>query len=483
MTAERIRAHLDHARRVWTESALPALTEYIAVPALSPAFDPDWEVHGHLERAMGMVAAWCEAREVPGLRVEVVRLPGRTPLLVLEVPATRPWSGPGPEPTVLLYGHCDKQPDMAGWHEGLGPWSPVRRGDRLYGRGGADDGYSAFASVAALESIHAQGLDHARCLVLIEASEESGSSDLPAHVDALADRIGTRVDLVLCLDSGCATYDHLWVTSSLRGMCSGVLRVEALREGVHSGDAGGLVADTFRVVRTLLDRVEDAATGEILLREAYAPIPERRVGEAAAAAVILGEQFVARDYPLLDEIAPMPGSAADLVLARTWKPTLAVTGADGLPPTAGAGNVLRPSTALRLALRLAPGADPEAAHRALVAAVTVDVPYGFHVTFDADAQGGWDAPPTSPWLDTALHEAASAVFGSAPQWMGEGGSIPFIGMLARRYPDAQFVVTGVLGPESNAHGPNEFLHVPTAERLTAVLSHVLEAHAAQCSGG
>ena len=186
-----------------------------------------------------------------------MRLQGRTPVIFIEIPGSRTPT------TVLLYGHLDKQPEMTGWAEGLGPWEPVLKGDKLYGRGGADDGYAMFGALArASWRCTSRASPHARCVILIEACEESGSYDLPSYVDHLAARIGAP-SLVVCLDSGCGNYDQLWLTTSLRGLTGGALTVQVLTEGVHSGDASGVVPASFRIVRALLSRLEDGATGEI----------------------------------------------------------------------------------------------------------------------------------------------------------------------------------------------------------------------------
>lgn len=465
---ETISGHVD---RVW-DAIVPVLQDYIAIPNVSPAFDPQWREHGHMADAVELIASWCRARPIPGLTVEVIELDGRTPVIMMEIPAAGDHSSTD---TVLLYGHLDKQPEMDGWREGLGPWTPVIDGDRLYGRGGADDGYSSFASLTAIEAVHAVGGAHARCVVLIEASEESGSPDLPAYVDALADRIG-HPSLVICLDSGCVDYDRLWVTTSLRGLVAGTLTVDIVTEGLHSGDVSGLVPSTFRIVRMLLDRVEDAVTGEILLPEFTVSIPPDRLAQAAATAAEIGP--IGDRYPFVDGAGPTTDDPAEQLLARTWKPTLSVVGADGLPPTSRAGNVLRPRTVLKLSLRLPPTCDPNAAARAIEQALEVDPPYGAHVSFsDIAVAPGWNAPASAPWLTDALDDASSQVFGQPARTFGEGGSIPFMGMLGDRFPDAQFVITGVLGPDANAHGPNEYLHLPTARRLTAAMAHLLQAHA------
>jgi acetylornithine deacetylase/succinyl-diaminopimelate desuccinylase-like protein len=477
-------AVVARTRATWDGDIQPTLVEYIRVPALSVAFDPDWAEHGHLDAVVDSAAAWAAGRAIAGLSVEVVRLAGRTPVLWFEVPA---FDGTSPSAdraadvdTVLLYGHLDKQPPMHGWREGLGPWTPVLDGDRLYGRGGADDGYAAYASLAAIEAVQAEGGRHARCIGLIECSEESGSPDLPAYVAHLADRIGSP-SLVICLDSFCGDYDRMWTTTSLRGLLGATLEVQVLHEGVHSGSASGVVPDSFRIARRLLDRVEDPDTGRVLVPELWTEVPPARRDEIGAVAADLGSALTAT-YPYVDGAGPAVAASepAAQLTAKTWEPTLTVIGADGLPPSQTAGNVLRPATTLALSFRLPPTVDALVAARAVEQVLTADPPHGASVTVHVDsAEGGWDAPPTAPWLAAAMEQASTATFGQAARSLGEGGSIPFMGMLGRRFPDAQFLLTGVLGPESNAHGPNEFLHIPTAQKLTAAVALVLDAHAAR----
>jgi acetylornithine deacetylase/succinyl-diaminopimelate desuccinylase-like protein len=425
---------------IWEQEILPALHEYIRIPNKSQSFDPAWREHGHMERAVALIEGWCRKQPIPGLVVEVHRLEGRTPLILMEVPGTA-------EGTVLLYGHLDKQPEIAGWRPGLGPWEPVRQGDKLYGRGGADDGYSAFASLLALRVLHEQKLPHARCVILIEAGEESGSPDLPAYIDALAARIGQP-------------------------------SVDVLREGVHSGSASGVVPSSFRIVRQLLGRIEDAQTGRILLDELHAEIPSARRAQIAASAEVLRHEAV-DSLPWAGGTHAISTDVTELILNRTWRPALSVTGVDGMPPMASAGNVLRPYTAVKLSMRLPPRVDPARAVAALKAALEKDPPYGAKVTVTGDAAAGWDAPELAPWLERAMEEASRAYFGKPAMAMGEGGTIPFMAMLGKKFPAAQFLITGVLGPDSNAHGPNEFLHIPTAKRLTCCVAHVIASHAAR----
>ncbi|HEX6320808.1 MAG TPA: M20/M25/M40 family metallo-hydrolase, partial [Burkholderiales bacterium] len=381
---------------------------------------------------------------------------------------------------ILVYGHLDKQPEMTGWREGLGPWTPKLEDGKLYGRGGADDGYAVFCALAAVRALQQEKRPHARIAMLIECCEESGSYDLPAYLEALAPRIGAP-DLVIGLDSGCGNYEQLWGTASLRGLVNGVLTVEVLTEGVHSGDASGVVPSSFRVARLLLERIDDAETGIVKHSAFHAQVPPERAEQAKRAAEVLGEE-IWRKFPFAGGTRPVSIDLADLVLNRTWRPMLAVTGADGLPPPAAAGNVLRPKTSLVLSLRLPPTVKAESAARQLQAILETDPPYGAKVKFEyGQAATGWHAPQTAAWLEAALETSSVKHFGKGVMWMGEGGTIPFMAMLGAKFPQAQFFITGVLGPHSNAHGPNEFLHLGYAKRLTSCVADVIAAHAASAA--
>src|SRR5436853_272293 len=380
--------------QVWGDAIVPTLVDYIRIPNKSPAFDPDWAAHGHMENAVAMFERWARERlaALPGATLEVVRLPGRTPL------------------------------------------------------------------------------------ILIEACEESGSYDLPPYVEHLSARIGDP-SLVVCLDSGCGNYDQLWMTTSLRGMAAGALTVEVLEEGVHSGDASGVVPSSFRILRQLLSRLEDEASGAIKPAALYTQIPPERLEQAKRAAAALGDNVYAK-FPFAGTTQPMSDDLTELVLNRSWRPQLAVTGIAGLPQPGDAGNVLLPYTTAKLSLRLPPTLDAEAAGATVQKLFEENPPAGAHVEFQRQSFAtGWNAPALAPWLEKSLARASEAAFGAPPAYMGEGGSIPFMAMLGERFPQAQFVVTGVLGPHSNAHGPNEFLHIPTGRRVTQVIAQVLADHA------
>lgn len=457
---------------MWTDSIVPELIEYIRIPNKSPHFDADWLEHGYMEDAVQHIFNWCKAQDVSGMTLDIVRLEGRTPLIFMEIPAQGDVNS---DDTILMYGHLDKQPEMTGWTEGLGPWIPVIRDEKLYGRGGADDGYAAYSSLTAVMAVQRQGLPHARIVVIIEACEESGSYDLPFYIDHLKEQIGAP-SLVICLDSGAGNYEQLWLTVSLRGMAAGTLRADVLKEGVHSGYASGVVPSSFRILRQLMSRLEDETTGKVLPEYLHAPIPEQRLQQTEAMAEALGDD-IWQAYPFVEGVEPMAENNVERILNRTWRPALSYTGIDGMPDLASAGNVLRPHTALKISMRLPATVDGEAASQALKETLEANPPSNATVRFDTDqAASGWNAPEIAPWLHASLEKGSQASYGRGVMYMGEGGTIPFMAMLGDFFPEAQFMITGVLGPKSNAHGPNEFLHIPFARKLTTCVAQVIVDH-------
>jgi len=375
-----------------------------------------------------------------------------------------------------MYGHFDKQPPFDGWFEGLGPYSPVVKDGKLYARGAADDGYALFASVLAIAALQEEKKPHPRVMILIEGSEESGSRDLPYYMELIKPRIG-EPDLIVCLDSGAGNYDQLWVTSSLRGIVVGDLKVSVLKEGVHSGDASGVVPSSFRIARALLSRLEDENTGDILVKDLYAKDFEGKRRDAAReAGKSLGDPGMINCFPWHASTQPVSRDTALLAENRWWKPQLEIIGATGLPPSETAGNVLRPSTTLTLSLRLPPTVDKKMAEQCLKD-VFLGTPAPHNASVELNiwkSSQGWSAPVVAPWLDKALQESSKRNFENRPAvYQGEGGSIPFMAMLGSMLPRAQFFVCGVLGPNSNAHGPNEFLHLDFCQRVVACVAEVL----------
>lgn len=458
------------SEEAFCDAALATLERYASIPCLSPSFDDAWAAGGHLDEAMSLFADWAGTLGLRGAEVSIRRIEGRTPLLVIDVPASCPSAG-----TVVLYGHLDKQPALGEWSDGLAPFTPVRRGDRLYARGVADDGYAMFAALLGIQALEHGGVGHARCVVVVEASEESGSPDLEAHLDELQSVLG-RVDLLICLDSGALTYDRLWVTTSLRGVVNVSVTVEVMRHGVHSGTAGGVVPSSFRILRELLDRVENPRTGEVLLGGLHAEIPVSHLAAAGVVARDLGDP-AGSDLPVVHGLELMGRDGADRLVRRTWEPSLSVIGMDGIPAPLDAANLVRPSTTAVLGVRLPPTIDSAVGARLLVDALTSKPPSGARVTATEVHADGWVAPALQPWLRDALYASSTRAFGKEPSFTGEGGSIPFLASLGRRFEAVQFLATGVLGPGSNAHGPDESLHLPTAARLCDVVADVVEHHA------
>jgi acetylornithine deacetylase/succinyl-diaminopimelate desuccinylase-like protein len=462
LNADQLRSFIDEQ---WKKNILATMQKYIRIPNVSPDYDHDWKTNGHMIRAVELMSTWIDEQHIVGLTKRLVQHEGETPLLFVEIAGKRP-------ETVLLYGHIDKQPPLDGWREGLDPFVPVIEGDRLYGRGSADDGYASFSAITAIKALQEQGIEHPRCVIVLEACEESGSYNLPAYINELASEIGSP-SLIVCLDSGCGDYDRLWLTSSLRGVIGGVLRIEVLTEGVHSGAASGVVPSSFRIARQILSRIEDAETGRVLLPEMWVDIPVEYQESMEKTAEIVGDHFLTK-FPFAGKTKPVKLNVADALRAETWEPALSVTGASGFPPSDRAGNVLRPFTELKLSMRIPPGCDPQVAAQAMKRALEADPPYDATVSFRVEEpSAGWSAPVMQPWLNDAVRAASREYFGSLPAMMGEGGSIPFMHMLGKRFPEAQFVITGVLGPESNAHGPNEFLHIPTFQKITATIATIL----------
>jgi acetylornithine deacetylase/succinyl-diaminopimelate desuccinylase-like protein len=466
--------------RKWDEDLIPRIVEYVRVPAKSPAFDAGWAAHGYLAEVIRGAEAWGRAQKIAGLQLEIIEIAGKTPCLFFDVPAT---NGLGDEKTVLFYGHLDKQPEMVGWRDQLGPWIPVIEDGKLYGRGSADDGYAIYAALTIIAALDAQQVARPRCVGIIETCEESGSPDLPAYLEQLAPRFGD-VQLVAGLDSGCGNYEQLWMTTSLRGLVGGTLTVEILEEGVHSGKASGIVPSSFRIARQLLNRLDDPETGRLVDPAFHAAIPAERLAQARTAGAILGDE-VWKEFPWVGcshgadahaHAMPTTTDPVEAILNRTWRPALSVTGAGGFPTIDSAGNVLRPKTALKLSLRLPPTVNGQEATRTMKRLLETDPPYNARVSFAGDwGATGWNAPDTAPWLVRAADEASRAAFGKDAAWMGEGGTIPFMNMLGEKFPRAQFLITGVLGPHSNAHGPNEFLHIPYVKRLSAAVASIVAA--------
>src|SRR3990167_8494915 len=465
---QKIKDHFQQIEHQWDHDIIPTLEEYIHIPCESPMFDKQWKAHGHLDRAMQLLKNWCEKQVIKNKKIEVVQIENRTPVMLIDIPGDS-------DKTILLYGHMDKQPEMVGWDDGLDAWTPVIKEGKLYGRGGADDGYAVFSALNAIAYLQSLHIPHAHCVVLIEATEESGSFDLPPYLKLLESKIG-KPDLVICLDSESGNYDQLWGTTSLRGLIGGDLHIDTLHNGIHSGYGSGVAPSVFHILRQLLDRIEDANNGKIQIEDLFVTIPESRLKQIKETAAALGDEFIS-NMPFLEGVQPVCHDTAELILNRTWRPALSIVGIDGVPSTSNAGNVTLPSLSVKLSLRVPPTCDAKKASIALKEILENNPPFGAKVEYFAEKNaGGWHSPELADWLATASNNASQLFFGKDTAYLGIGGTIPFMGMLSEMFPKAQFLITGVLGPKSNAHGPNEFLQIDYVKKLTGCVASVIAAH-------
>ena len=462
---DRLMARSDE---LWEESIIPSLTEFIKIEALSPSFEPNWREKGELDTTIELFTKWLVDQELEGMEYKIHRIDERTPVLLVTVEGT----GPG---EVIFYSHLDKQPSRPNlWSEGLHPLKAVRRDPWLYGRGALDDGYGGYVCVTALKMLQEQGVPYPRSHFLIETCEESGSYDLPPYLESLTKDLG-EPDLIVVLDSGGPDYEHIWVTEALRGLVAGNLSVRVSNEGVHSGMSGGVIPSSFRIQRMLLDRVEDSNTGKILIPEMHVEISDKVRNEAEQLGNLLGDELWSQ-LPVVDSLKPQNEGAAEILLDINWRPAMSVIGADGIPPTQTAGNVLRTNTDLKLSFRIPPGVLSEDIDSILKETLESNPPYGSQVEYIPDAAAdGFHAPAMDGKIADALSTASLHISGYPPMATWVGGTIPFMAMMQKKYPSAQFFCTGTGGPGNNAHGPDEKLHIPSSKRLTAVLSATIAA--------
>ncbi len=460
----------DLAQRIndaWWDEHTAALSDFVAIPSISPAFDPTWAGSGHLSAIVDRVADWCLSRDVlPGLRVHRLTLAGRTPLLIVDIPAHDPSAHGANQPTVLVYGHLDVQPPGGGWTV-TQPFVAALRDSQLYGRGTGDDKYAPIAAVAAVEALQTSGRSHPHVIVLLETSEESSSVDLPAHLDAYGDLLG-KPDLIICLDTFVPDTATLWHSTSMRGIIVADLSVAVASEGMHSGLAGGIAASSFRILRTLLDRLEDSGTGACLLPQLHTNVPATHLEALARQASTPGRP--SDELPLLPTVRPTYDRALDQLLAQSWAPSVAYVGVDGVPATTAAGSVLRPETTVRLSIRLPPTVPAAEAAEALRTALEADPPYGADVRLTVHgAQNGWSTVVDDDLL-SALDRAGAASFGRASSACGGGATIPPLGILAHRFPSTPVLPLGVVTASSHPHGPDEHLDIAAAARLTTAIA-------------
>jgi acetylornithine deacetylase/succinyl-diaminopimelate desuccinylase-like protein len=440
------------------------LSDFVRIPNLTPAFDPEYFTNGLNQQAIKFVKEYAESMKIDGLEFHHYEEEGMCPMVVMT------YEGSG-APNVMVYGHLDKQPHMEGWREGTGPISPAIIDGKLYGRGASDDGYVPFAVLLAIKNAILQGQTLPRIALVLETEEESGSHDLVPLLEKCNKWIGTP-DFCICLDSGALDYSTLWLTTTLRGMMAFNMKVSIAEGAVHSGISGGAIPETFRIANSLLDRLEDTTTRRLPLFEVE--IPDSFKEEAKHIAELQGEDMY-KPFKFLEGCKAMnQDDLAELYLNVNWRPSLAVTGADGMPPISKSGNVVRPSTTLRVSIRLPPGLDSVKALATAEELLLKDVPHGAKVELLSKVTGdGWCMKELSEKTVKVLDQASNNFYGKSCGQYGIGGSIPFLKVLGDKYPQTEILALGVLGPEANAHAPNETLDLPYSKKFIMTLSHVL----------
>ena len=453
----------------WDKKALPSLMDFIRIPALSTAFDAEWKKHGYLYQTCEHVAAWIQ-KQIPDAKCEIIQDGERTPCLFVEILSKNVEKN---DTTVAFYGHFDRQPEASGWGEGLGPWNPVIRNGKLYGRGTSDDGYSVYMMIAAIAALREKQIDHPRCIGIFETQEESGSLDLPYYLQKLKDRFNNPTSLFV-LDSHCGDYQRVWLSASLRGIMSGTLTVKTLDHGVHSGTYSGMVPDAFAIAQTLLTRLHDPITGEVKIDACHTQIPETRRQQLTYASEVLGD-LVWNHSPLLEGVSTKLNKNDEILVNITWKPALTVIGVEGLPCIANAANVVTKEVKFALSMRLPPNINTKLAAQSVRETLLKNPPYGAHVDWtNVNVHPGWAMKSANVKNEELLDQASQIVFGQKAVFTGQGGSMSVIADFEKTFPNSTIVLTGILGPDSNAHAPNESLDIQYTKQLTEVISIYLK---------
>ncbi len=453
----------------WDTKALPSLMDFIRIPALSTTFDAKWEENGYLRQTCEHVAQWIQT-QIPDAKCEIFQEKDRTPCLFVEILSKKEVNN---DTTVAFYGHFDRQPEASGWDEGLGAWNPVIRNGKLYGRGTADDGYSVYMMIAAIAALRHHKIEHPRCVGIFETQEESGSKDLPYYLQKLKERFQNPTSLFV-LDNHCGDYQRVWLSASLRGVLGGTLTVKTLEHGVHSGTYSGMVPDAFGIAQALITRLHDPVTGEIKIKACHTTIPTIRRHQLMQASKVLGN-LVWNHSPLLSGVTTKLKNNDDIMFNMTWKPALTVIGMEGLPSIDHAANVVTKEVKFALSMRIPPNIDTELAAKSIEEALLNEPPYGAHIEWtDVSVLPGWAMTAENPKNEELIDKASQEVFGEKAVFTGQGGTIAVIADFEATFPNSTIVLTGVLGPDSNAHAPNEALDIKYTKQLTEVVSNYLK---------
>ena len=455
---------------------IPSISEFIKIPNQSRSFDSEWATNGLQEKACKFAMDFAEKQEIQNLTMTLIEEKDKTPaiLAIIDPFKNNETDITDISKTILMYGHIDKQPPLHGkWSKGLGPHTPVIKNNKLYGRGGSDDGYAWFTCILLAKTLQQNGIPHNRLVLFFETDEESGSRDLMHHLNKYKNQIG-EPSLIICLDSGTTDYDHMCLTTTLRGLICFKLRVDVLTHGVHSGSASGIIPSSFRILRNVLDQFENSNTGE-LPPQFSVDIPQDKYGQAKLL-TDLNQGNIDFKFPILEGVESMGYSGFQNYINRIWKPQLSITGIDGLPSISKAGNVLLPFTEVTCSLRLPPSKPAQQTKLDIQKFFDqVKIPHNAKLSCNILKTGsGFECPSYSPSFLEIINKSGLETFGNPVHFYGVGGSIPFLNDIKNVFPKSQFIITGVLGPNSNAHGPDEMLHLDYLEKLVLALAKILK---------
>jgi acetylornithine deacetylase/succinyl-diaminopimelate desuccinylase-like protein len=456
-------------RQFFDSEILSSLMNFVKIPNCSPEYDPDWDKNGYQIAAAQYIQDWIKNQNLKGCDTVFLKDEGRTPFIYVNIEGTKE----GDDRCILLYAHMDKQPPLTGWSPGLGPYTPVIKDGHLYGRGSSDDGYAPFAAITAVKACQDNNWPLPRIGIILEASEESGSTDLKYYLEKLSKLIGNP-SLIFGLDSSCIDYNRLWTTSSLRGVFSMNLKVSLLKLGYHSGNGGGFVADSFLVLRMLLDRIEDSKTGKLLDEYLYPTVPVDKKAEIDHLASTMGDHIL-DGIEFYKNTQPMTNDKVELILNNTWRPTVTITGANGFPELDKAGNVLRQNSEVKISFRLPPLVSAKEVFTRIKNKLTENPPYNAKIDLTTSdvANDGWNQRPFSKDLNNILNDASNKFFDLDCDSYCEGGSIPFVNFFSDKFPKSEVIIMGVTGPGSNIHSTDENLHIEYCKKIICCLTYII----------
>ena len=452
-------------------NTLPNLMNFIRIPNLSPLYDDDWNTNGLLLKAANLIISFAKSLELKNAEINLLQDKGYTPLIFIDIPASRI----NDTRTILFYAHYDKQPHGEGWDEDKSPINPVIIDGHLYGRGSADDGYALFSILTAIKTCQDYNCPMPRICCIFEGAEESTDAHLTYYFNKLMPVLGNNIIVFIPLDSGCSDYNHLWITNSLRGFCDFEINIETLENECHYGpEASGIIAENMFLIRKIFDGILDSTNGEVKLKEFHVDkIPEIIDEQMNKEIEVVGDDFI-KNIPLYEGVSPLSTDVRQLMINSRWKPTCNILGIDNCPKISDNGFGINPTMKVRMSMRIPPGIDINKAIESFKTALSENTYFGAKVSLASyDFGEGAVFANMSNKCKTILNKASLEFFENEGLFMGGAGSIPFITYFQSKYPKSDIICTGILGNDSNEHGPNENLNIDAAKKLICVFCYFL----------